>query len=127
MWATLWEGNQHRQQGQQRPDTKPETGIDTIRMEMGLIKHQQVVLLYELIGNPFRPVAIAPSCLTWNDGTIRKMAQAIDDERAFDRLPILADALEDVGYTNTDLLTHCRQPGPHVRGCWVVDLILGKE
>jgi hypothetical protein len=81
----------------------------------------------EVIGNPFRPVAINPAWLNWNDGTVRKVAQAIYDERAFDRLPILADALEEAGCTNTDILNHCRQPRNHVRGCWVVDLILGKE
>jgi hypothetical protein len=76
---------------------------------------------------PFRPIAINPAWLAWNDGTIPKLAQGIYDERAFDRLPILADALEEAGCTDTDILAHCRQPGEHVRGCWVVDLILGKE
>ena len=68
------------------------------------------------------------SCLlvAWNDGTVRKIAQAIYDERAFDRLPILADALEDAGCDNADILNHCRNGGEHVRGCWVVDLLLGK-
>ena len=56
-----------------------------------------------------------------------KFAQAIYDDRDFDRLPILADALEEAGCTNADILAHCRQPGEHVRGCWVVDLLLGKE
>jgi hypothetical protein len=55
------------------------------------------------------------------------LAQGIYDERAFERLPILADALEDAGCTDAAILVHCRGPGPHVRGCWVVDLILGKQ
>ena len=55
------------------------------------------------------------------------MAQSIYDDRAFDRLPILADALEDAGCDKADILNHCRQPGEHVRGCWVVDLVLGKD
>jgi hypothetical protein len=55
------------------------------------------------------------------------MAQAIYDERAFDRMPNLADALEETGCTNQDILSHCREPGEHARGCWVVDLVLGKE
>jgi hypothetical protein len=55
------------------------------------------------------------------------LAQAIYEERAFDRLPILADALEESGCYNADLLAHCRSDGPHVRGCWAVDLVLGKE
>jgi hypothetical protein len=50
-----------------------------------------------------------------------------DGGRALDRLPILADALEEAGCTDADILAHCRGPGPHVRGCWVVDLLLGKE
>jgi hypothetical protein len=84
------------------------------------------ILLRDLFGNPFRPVVIAPSWLKWNSATVPKLARAIHDDRDFDRLPILADALEDAGCDNTDILTHCRGPGPHVRGCWVVDLILGK-
>jgi hypothetical protein len=55
------------------------------------------------------------------------MGGAIYDERAFDRLPVLADALEDAGCADADLLGHLRGPGPHVRGCWAVDLILGKS
>jgi hypothetical protein len=55
------------------------------------------------------------------------LAQAIYEDRAFDRLPVLADALEDAGCTNSDLLGHLRGPGPHARGCWVLDLLLGKE
>ena len=87
----------------------------------------QTMALRDIFGNPFRPVTIDPAWLTWNDGTIPKLAQAIYDERAFDRMPILADALEEAGCTNSGILDHCRQPAEHVRGCWVVDLILGKE
>ena len=87
----------------------------------------QVELLRDIIGNPFRPIASPAPWLSWNDGTIAALAQAIYDERAFDRLPILADALEDAGCDNADLLAHCREPGEHVRGCWVIDLLLGKE
>jgi hypothetical protein len=89
---------------------------------------QQCWLFRELFGPlPFRPVTIDPSWLVWQDGTVRNLAQAIYEDRAFDRLPILGDALEEAGCDNPDTLTHCRQPGPHVRGCWVVDMILGKE
>jgi hypothetical protein len=73
---------------------------------------------------PFRPVALNPAWLT---STVKKPAQSIYDDRAFDRLPILADALEDAGCDNQDVLSHCRSTGEHVRGCWVVDLVLGKE
>jgi hypothetical protein len=65
--------------------------------------------------------------LLWNAATVWKIAQAIYDDRAFDCLPILADALEEAGCDNADILDHCRGPGPHVRGCWVVDMLLGKE
>ncbi|MBP3959984.1 hypothetical protein J8F10_32485 [Gemmata sp. G18] len=77
----------------------------------------------ELFGNPFRPVALVP---VWLTSTVRALAEGIYQERAFDRMPILADALQDAGCDNEDILTHCRQPGEHVRGCWVVDLVLGK-
>jgi hypothetical protein len=79
-----------------------------------------------VLGNPFRPVAFDPAWLAWNDGAVAKRAQAIYDDRGFDRLPLLADALEDSGCTEAEILAHCRGPGPHVRGCWVVDLLLGK-
>jgi hypothetical protein len=81
-------------------------------------------LLRELFGNPFRPVTLNPA---WRTANVTALAQAIYDDRAFDRLPILADALEDGGCDNGDILNHCRQPGEHVRGCWVVDLVLGRE
>ena len=68
-----------------------------------------------------------PAWLAWNGGTVRKLAEAIYDERAFDRLPVLADALEEAGCADEGVLRHCRGGGPHVRGCWVIDLILGKE
>jgi hypothetical protein len=84
-------------------------------------------LLRDLFGNPFRPAVIAPACLTWNDGCTVRIAQAIYDKDDFGSLPILADALEDAGCDDADLLNHCRDEGPHVRGCWVVDLLLGKE
>jgi hypothetical protein len=88
-------------------------------------KHCQ--LLRCIIANPFRPPPQLDSAwLAWNDGAVRKMAQAIYDERAFDRLPLLADALEEAGCTDAATLAHCRGPGEHVRGCWVVDLLLGK-
>jgi len=75
-------------------------------------------------GNPLRPITIN---LSWLTSTVVALAQAIYDDRAFDRMPILADALEDAGCTNQDILAHCRSGGEHVRGCWVVDLLLAKE
>jgi hypothetical protein len=79
------------------------------------------------IFNPFRPATILPVWVTWNRRAIPRLAQGIYEERAFDRLPVLADALEEAGCTVPEILAHCRQPGEHVRGCWVMDLILGKN
>src|SRR5207249_5635173 len=89
----------------------------------------QAGCLRDILGPlPFRPLPrLAASALAWNDACTVKVARAIYEERAFDRLPILADALEDAGCDNADILAHCRGPGPHVRGCWVVDLLLGKR
>jgi hypothetical protein len=84
-------------------------------------------LIRDLIRVPFRPVAIEPAWLAWNHGTVPAIARRVYGERAFPELPVLADALEDAGCTDADLLAHCRGPGPHVRGCWAVDLILGKS
>jgi hypothetical protein len=87
----------------------------------------QCSLLRDIFGNPFYPISLDPAILAWNDCRVRKIAQGVYDEGAFDNLPILADALEEAGCQDADLLTHCRQPRLHVRGCWVVDLLLGKS
>ena len=84
----------------------------------------QCDLIRDIFGNPFRPVTVDPR---WQTETVVALATGIYAERAFDRMPILADALEDAGCDHADILTHCRGDGPHVRGCWVVDLVLGKE
>ncbi|HEY1189881.1 MAG TPA: hypothetical protein VGE74_19685 [Gemmata sp.] len=83
-----------------------------------------VALLRDIFGNPFRPVAFAPD---WRTDTARALAAQMYDARDFSAAPILADALQDAGCDSADILDHCRGPGPHVRGCWVVDLVLGKE
>jgi hypothetical protein len=87
----------------------------------------QSVLLRDVFGNLFHPTALNPDWVGWNGGSLRMLAQAIYEERAFDGMPILADALEDAGCDNADILDHCRGPGPHVRGCWVLDLLLSKK
>jgi hypothetical protein len=86
----------------------------------------QADILRCIFGNLFRPATVAPAVLGWNGGTVRRVAQAVYEERAFDLLPVLADALEEAGCTDAWLLAHCRHPGPHARGCWLIDLILGK-
>jgi hypothetical protein len=95
----------------------------------------QASLLRDLFGNPFRPPpSIDPSWLAWSGGTILRLAQAAYEGRALPsgelevgRLAVLADAMEDAGCTDPDLLSHLRGPGPHVRGCFVVDALLGKS
>jgi hypothetical protein len=84
----------------------------------------QADLLRDVFGNPFRPVAADSS---WRAPAAVHLAQAAYGERSFGQLPRLADALEEAGCTDRAVLDHCRGPGPHVRGCWVVDLILGKS
>jgi hypothetical protein len=87
----------------------------------------QCALFRDLIGNPFSPFSTTSSLLDWNGAVVPRLAEAIYQDRAFDRLPILADALEEAGCTDAAMLDHCRQPGKHVRGCWIVDLLLGKS
>jgi hypothetical protein len=91
------------------------------------------LLMHDILGNPFRPVAIHESWLRWNGGTIVQLAHAAYDERSLPsgtldngRLVLLADALEDSGCTDPVILDHCRGPGPHVRGCFVADALLNK-
>jgi hypothetical protein len=84
----------------------------------------QTGLLRDMFGNPFRPVALDPA---WRTSDVVALAQSIYDDRAFDRMPILADALEDAGCRDGNILAHCRQPGQHVRGCWVVDFLTGRK
>jgi CheY-like chemotaxis protein len=93
-------------------------------------RREQAALLRDIFGNPFRPVTVNPAWLTWKGGAIPKLAQSIYDQRALSagtldpaRLAVLADALEVAGCTEAALLDHLREPGPHVRGCWVIDLL----
>jgi len=87
--------------------------------------HQSAILRDMFI--PFHGAAIALPFLQWNETCVVRIAGSIYWERRFQDLPILADALEEAGCTDADILNHCRQPGEHVRGCWVVDLLLGKS
>ncbi|GIW82878.1 MAG: hypothetical protein KatS3mg105_4685 [Gemmatales bacterium] len=87
-------------------------------------KRNKVQLLHDLWGPVlFRRLPIEPSWLT---PRVVELARSIYADRSFDRLPALADALEEAGCHDADILGHCRGPGLHVRGCWVLDLILGK-
>ena len=88
---------------------------------------QQCRLLRDVFGNPFRHSRVDPLWQAWESGALRRMAQGIYAERRFGDLPILADALEDAGCTDADILRHLREPGPHCRGCWGVDLLTQRE
>jgi hypothetical protein len=83
----------------------------------------QVSLLREVFGNPLREVKIDKG---WRTDTAVSLARQMYESRDFNAMPILADALQDAGCDNLDILNHCRSGGVHVRGCWVVDLLLGK-
>ncbi|OWK45373.1 hypothetical protein [Fimbriiglobus ruber] len=91
----------------------------------GSVRNNQAAFARDIFGLfAFRPIAVDPSWLT---STAVALATSIYADRAFDRLPILADALQDAGCDSDDILAHCRGDEPHVRGCWVVDLLLGKK
>ena len=81
-------------------------------------------LLRDIFGNPFRSTTLEPSLLT---PEIVALARTIYEQRALSRIPDLADALEAAGCMDAEVLGHLREPGPHVKGCWVVDLVLGKK
>jgi len=109
--------------------------VDVARMALQVVANSggdrkaeccdQTELFRDIFGNPFRPVSVDTAWLSWNDGEISKLAKSIYDDRGFDRLPILAEVLERAGCDNEQILSHCRGPGPHARGCWVLDLLLG--
>jgi hypothetical protein len=99
-------------------------------VQRGLEELAQCDLLRDIFGNPFRPPpAISPSILAWNDGIVPRLAAGIYESREFTptSLGVLADALEEAACGDAEVLSHLRGPGPHVRGCWVVDVLLGKE
>jgi len=81
-------------------------------------------ILWDIFGNPFRPVTLSPE---WRTDTVLSMVKEMYQSRDFFAMPVLADALQEAGCEDERVLEHCRGPGPHVRGCWVVDLLLGKE
>ncbi len=91
------------------------------------VRATQSNLIRDIFGNYIRSVTVGLVWLAWNDSAVVKLAQGIYDDRAFDCLPILAGALEEAGCDNADILAHCRGPGPHVRGCWVIDLLLNRS
>lgn len=91
-------------------------------MTMHEVRQLESDWLKDIFDNPLYPATLNPTVLT---SPVTTLAQEIYDDRTFDRLPDLADALEAAGCTSVEVLNHCRGKGPHVRGCWVIDLILG--
>ncbi|OWK36546.1 hypothetical protein [Fimbriiglobus ruber] len=81
-------------------------------------------LLRDIFGNPFRSVTFLSE---WHTSNVLALAQQMYESRDFSAMPILADALQDAGCYSADILDHCRGPGPHSRGCWALDLVLGKQ
>jgi hypothetical protein len=115
-------------------DAAWDTAREAARAAREAANQSHAALLRDISGNLSGAAFVDASWLSWNDGTVRRIAQGIYEERRMPegtldnaRLAILADALEESGCTDPDILAHCRQPGLHVRGCWVVDLLLGKE
>lgn len=104
--------------------------IDRLFGKWGNYKQQSTLesdrcsLLRDIFGNPFRQVVLNPSWLT---STVIALAKQIYDSKDFSVMPILADALQDASCENEEILNHCRGPGPHTRGCFAIDLILGKQ
>jgi hypothetical protein len=87
----------------------------------------QATILRDIVGNPFHPTRINPDWLVFNGCTIAEIALAIYENQSYERLPILADALEDAGCSDSVILLHCRNDEHHWRGCWVVDLLLDRD
>ena len=102
----------------------PPRGWEALRPEQRRII---CTILHDVVGNIFRPAAIDSAVLDWDDGRGKKIAQSIYEGHAFERMPEVAEALEEAGCTDTAILDHCRQPREHVRGCWLLDLLLGKK
>jgi hypothetical protein len=90
-------------------------------------KAYQADLFRDIFVNPFRPLTIDPAWLEWRDRTVPRLAEGIYCERAFEGLPVLADALEDAGCHDEEILGHCRAPAVHVRGCWLLDALTGRQ
>jgi hypothetical protein len=108
-------------------DATPEQREEWREAIFGRVNRAASALVREVFGNPFQSHVIDPTWLRGNGGAVEKLAAAIYGERRFKDLPILADALEEAGCTDEAIISHLRGPGPHVRGCWVVDLVLGRS
>jgi hypothetical protein len=119
-YARMWLVVEQRGTNPERPDFK---GISEATEAEEIA--QQAAILRDIFGPlPFRPVTFSTE---WRTDTAVALARQTYESRDFSAMPILADALQDAGCDNEQILSHCRSEGQHVRGCWVVDLVLGKE
>jgi hypothetical protein len=116
-WVAAYEGT--------AKDLKRLLGTDSPEVaDYRLALRYQLLALRDIFNNPFRPVTFSPD---WRTDTAVSLARTMYDARDFSAMPILADALQDAGCDNDDILSHCRDANTnHVRGCWVIDLVLGK-
>lgn len=96
----------------------------TTRPNYDVVDEEIAGIVRDVVGDPSRTVGGDRS---WFTSTVVALAQQIYELREFGAMPILADALQDVGCDNEDVLSHCRGPGPHVRGCWVIDILTGRK
>jgi hypothetical protein len=134
-WATCIDTDlQYKRDAAQAMGLEWDRAAEAQGIPSGTRVAHQSNLLHCVFGNPCRHVAVDPVWLSWEGGTISQLAKAVYEERSLpdgnldtSRLAILADALEDAGCINSDILNHCRSPRLHVRGCWVVDLLLAKK
>jgi hypothetical protein len=94
------------------------------KKERHLEARAQADILRDVFGNPFRSVPFDPG---WQAPTAVGLALAVYQEPDSERMAVLADALEEAGCTEKAILDHLRGPRSHVRGCWLVDLVLAKE
>jgi hypothetical protein len=103
-------------------------GVDTFSTHLFAVDNEEILqaeIVRDLFGNPFRPLTFEDR---WRTDTVVSLASTMYEAREFSAMPILADALQDAGCDNADILAHCRDTSlTHVRGCWVVDLVLGKK
>jgi hypothetical protein len=113
-------------------DLRPERVVASVlthpREDRAAKSARLAALFRDVVGNPFRPLPVLDGCVrAFDGGVVEKLARDIYDEGAFDRLPILGDALEEAGCADPFLLSHCHSGAEHTRGCWVVDLVLNQR
>jgi hypothetical protein len=130
-WDSAWEG-ERAIAGHATGEEVWSTAEDAVGAPAPTVAEvTQTTLIRDLFGNPFRPTTLSPAVRAWNGALAARLARAAYEERYLPegtldggRLAVLADALEEAGCTDPDILDHLRGPGPHVRGCWPVDVIL---